>query len=284
MNFSMYAKFANRLKKNGIEETASYAKALGFTSVELFEFIGRDWEPCVHDEQEAKHITEVLAANGLSVACYSIAVNLLQEGMTPDTVTPMERELMHYADMAAAVGSPFLHHTLLLGVDSGVITMETALQSIVPVAVRVAKYAHALGVSCIYEDQGQYFNGVEGFGAFYRAVKAQCPYVGVCGDIGNTLFVDEDPARFFRAFASEMRHIHIKDYIKCAPDDAGAAVSQGRNWIKETIPGRGCIDFPSCLAALREVGYSGAFALENNHEEDFAYGAAETMKLLQAQF
>ena len=39
-------------------------------------------------------------------------------------------------------------------------------------AAEVADYAKPLGVKCIYEDQGLFANGVDGFGAFYRQMKA----------------------------------------------------------------------------------------------------------------
>ena len=146
--------------------------------------------------------------------------------------------------------------------------------------VRIAKYAAALGIRCLYEDQGLYFNGVDGFGAFYKAVKAQEPSVGICGDIGNTLFVNEDPVAFFREFASEFCHVHLKDYVPCNADDEGANVTQDGSYVKESVIGEGIIDTLSCLDALKSCGYTGAIALENNHAEDFEQGVRTAMELV----
>lgn len=286
MNFSMYAKFSNILLENGIEKAADYTKSLGFSSVEFFEFIGREWQERVPDTEEAKRMRKVLESRGLTVACYSIAVGLYEEGMTPDTVTAAEKKLLQYAERAAALQSPFLHHTLTLGVPVEQLTIEKAKKYIVPAAIRIAKYAHSLGVTCIYEDQGMFFNGVEGFGEFFRAVKAECPYVGVCGDVGNTLFVDERPEEFFRAYAHEIKHVHIKDYVMqdVQGEGAGWSVTRGGKWLKETIIGEGCINQAACLAELRRVGYSGAFAMENNHEQDFVLGTRCGMDLVEKEF
>lgn len=286
MNFSMYTNFYKTVQAHGIEYAADYARELGFSSVEFFEFAREGWKETVPNLETALRMKKVLDEKGLPVACYSVAVNLYEEGMTPDTVTVAEKLLMHYAEMAAALGSPFLHHTLLLGLPrTPALPFETALSLIVPVAVRVARYAHSLGVTCIYEDQGEYFNGVKDFGAFFRAVKAECPWVGVCGDVGNVLFADGSPAAFFRAFAKEILHVHIKDYVNARePDeDGGWDASMAGLCLKECVVGTGIVDVPTCLSILREEGYRGAFALENNHQSDFAEGCRIAMELIDSR-
>lgn len=284
MNFTMYAKFNNRVREYGIEETADYARSLGFSSVEFIDCARKNWEMLVPDRKTAEHFKKVLASRSLSVACYSVVANLYEAGMTPDTVTETERYLMHYAEMAAALGAPYLHHTLLLGQKrTPDLPLEKMVSLIVPVAARVARYAHSLGVTCIYEDQGEYFNGVADFGAFFRAIKAECPWVGVCGDVGNVLFVDTSPAAFFRAFAPDILHVHIKDYVNAREADGtpGWADSVGGVWLKECVVGEGVVDVPTCLSILREVGYRGAIAMENNHESDFVEGTETAMQLVK---
>ena len=284
MNFTMYAKFHKRVREHGIEEAADYAHSLGFSSVEFIDCARADWEMLVPDKRTAEHFREVLAARSLSVACYSVVANLYEVGMTPDTVTETERLLKHYAQMAAALGAPYLHHTLLLGQKrTPELPLEQALDLILPAVARVARYAHALGVTCIYEDQGEYFNGVSDFGCFFRAIKEECPWVGVCGDVGNVLFVDASPAAFFRAFAPDILHLHVKDYVSArAPlSETGWDVSKGGVWLKECVVGEGVVDVPTCLSILKETGYRGAVALENNHEEDFAEGCRSAMRLVE---
>ncbi len=285
MNFSMYSKFYNILLQEGIEAAADAASEIGFSSVEFFDFVHPSRVDCIASVADAKRMRGVLESRGLTTACYSVAVGLYEEGMTLDTVTSGEKKLMQYAEYAAALGCPYLHHTLTIDVER-FLTEETALKYIVPAAIRVAKYAQSLGVTCIYEDQGPFFNGVEGFGKFFYAVKAECPWVGVCGDVGNTLFVDENPEAFFRAYAHEIKHVHVKDYIRKEErgEGAGWSPSRGGKWLKETVVGQGVIDLSACLAELRRVGYRGAFALENSHEEDYALGVKRAMEQINQKF
>ncbi len=282
MDYAMYAKFSRMVRDRGIESTADYAKSLGFTSVEFFDFVGPNWQEVVPSLEDAKRYRAVLKERGLHVACYSVAVGLYDPSAPNGIDAHAEQKLMQYVDRAVALGSPFLHHTITLGVEGMPIPYKKMLATVLPAVVRVAKYAASCGIACLYEDQGLYFNGVEGFKGFFEAVRAEEPSVGICGDIGNVLFVDESPVDFFRAFAHEFRHVHIKDYVPCKKEDAGSAVTKGGLYIKEAIIGRGMIDTVSCLQILKEVGYAGAIAFENNHEEDFAMGVQIGMELVDS--
>jgi len=286
MDISMYARFSSIIGTNGSDAACATAKRLGFTSVEHLEIHAKGYEPVLRSSDDAYALKESIVRHGLSISCYSVAINLWESGMTPDTVTEAERSLMRHAELARAVGSPFLHHTLMLGVKKDALSLSDAVSLIAPVAIRVARYARSLGITCLYENQGMFFNGVDGFRAFYSAVKSECPEVGVCGDIGNVLFVDESPTDFFEAFASEMRHVHIKDYVKAERRGAGRCwdESKGGIWLKDSVIGHGCIEIKSCLEALKKVGYRGAFSLENGHEEDFEYGVREGIDLLKGSF
>ena len=56
-----------------------------------------------------------------------------------------------------------------------------AIDAAVAAAERIANHAEKFGITCIYEDQGYYVNGVEGVGVFYREIKKHCKNVGVWG-------------------------------------------------------------------------------------------------------
>ena len=287
MNFTMYTNFTGNVKSEGIERAAEIAKSLGFSSVEFIELVKSTWVPCVNNAEEAKKMKQVLDQHGLPVACFSVGATLYVPGMTPETVTDVEKAMYHYAEIAAALGSPILHHTLIMNdVRASDLPFSEALRLIVPVAVRIAKYAYSLGVRCIYEPQGPFFNGTEGFGELYRAVKAQCPWVGVCGDVGNMLFADTSPVDFFRTFAKDALHVHIKDYTTCeiTPDAPDWSISRGGKAYKDCLVGTGCIDLDTCLSLLRDAEYKGAFAFENGPIEEYAEGVRAGQALIRKHF
>lgn len=80
------------------------------------------------------------------------------------------------------------------------------------------------------------------------------PRIGMCLDIGHDVRNGKDPVADLRKYHSRIFDIHIKDVT--APTKAGYSLEIGR----------GVIDFPAFVRALRDVGYSGVCSLE--HEKD----------------
>ena len=253
MKHTFYFGFMQELLAKGAAEAARTAKAFGFDSVEVLEGAGKGYPRIALAEAPA--MREAMAAEGVSVACYSVGATLYGS----DAV---EECLMRHIEVAAALGSPLLHHTLIFSTREAGPSFEEALADLVERAVRIAEYAARFGLTVIYEDQGFYFNGIENFGKFYRAVKSRCANVGVCADFGNILYADEAPVPFIRAYASEIRHVHVKDYLFAEAWAEGWQRTAAGHGLKAGVFGEGVVDIPACLAALREAGYDGALAYE----------------------
>ena len=192
MEFAMYAGFSDVLKEKGAAVAAERAAELQVTAVEMFEFAGAGYPSVIPGRESARKVRAALKARGLHVCCWSAYADLY-------TDAEAEASLCRQAELASEIGSPFLHHTLLpwLELGEGSPAFEEAVEKAVDAAARIAKYAEPLGITCIYEDQGMYINGVENFGIFLREMKNRCKNVGVCGDMGNIFFVDEKPEDFF---------------------------------------------------------------------------------------
>ena len=92
--------------------------------------------------------------------------------------------------------------------------------------------------------------------------------LGVCLDTGHWTFgTGEDPADAVRELGARIWHVHFKD-----ADPTVMAESRALGWhgLESTGHGvfcelgRGCVDFPGVLAALREVGYDGWIVVEQD--------------------
>ena len=280
MQFTMYSRFNPILAKLGAQATADYAANLGFSSVEVLEVTSTGHPSVIPDRETAKTVRQALAERGLTVACYSVGTCIYR---SPEA----EESLKYQAEIAAELGSPFLHHTLLpwLKKTADLPSFDEALEITADAAARVAKHAAPLGITCLYEDQGLYANGVTGFGTFYREIKNRAQNVGVCGDVGNVLFVDESPVPFFREFIGEIRHVHIKDYLyktntTSSPGMYWLETGHG-NWVRDTMIGHGDLDIAGCMNILKEAGYNGALAFENEHPEPYEAGVKQGMDYLK---
>ena len=255
MNFTNYAQFHEDLKSRGIEYAAEHTLEMGFDSVE---FLGLS-----KAAKEASKTAELLSSLGLSVSCFSEGINLIDT--TKRTRAEHEEHLFRCADAAAELGSPFLHHTLVLplALPTNAPALADIFESIVNSAEKVANYCESLGLVCLYEPQGMYFNGT-GLEIFYDEMKKRCGNIGICGDVGNSLFVDHSPSLVFDRFASDIKHVHLKDYyVTDAPREGVKNYKTlGGKYLSDLELGAGAVDIPYCMKKLKEVGYAGAYSFE----------------------
>lgn len=261
MKFCFYSGFNHMWQTEGLENTARYVAENGCSAVEILQLNADGWYKGVETPKQAAETKKVLSTYGLSVACYSVAANLLDDGV--------ESFIMQQAELAAELGAPFLHHTLIdtLVLPPDAPTFDEVFEKVLDSATRIAKYCEKLGITCLYEEQGMYFNGVKNFGKFFKAIKKRCNNVGVCGDFGNILFADEKATKFFRKFRKDILHVHLKDYvlskdISAEPNPEFWLKSKGGKYVKDVPLGEGVTDCKKCFDILRKVNYQGYFSLE----------------------
>jgi sugar phosphate isomerase/epimerase len=82
------------------------------------------------------------------------------------------------------------------------------------------------------------------------------PRIGMCLDLGHDVRNGKDPVADLKKYHTRVFDIHLKDVT--GTTKAGYSVEVGR----------GLIDFPAFVNALREVGYSGSVSLE--HERNMS--------------
>ena len=281
MRYTNYFVFKKDLDANGIEYAARHSKELGFDSVEFLDFYSPD-QPILPEMIDIDEAKRVLCDYGLEVSCFSVGINLLELGPKKSVDV-----LKKYSDTAARLGSPFLHHTLVfpLTLPEDAPSYDDILDGIVETASAVASYCSKLNVTCIYEPQGMYFNGVAGLTPLLTEMKKRATNVGVCGDVGNCLYVDDDPVAVFEAFAPDILHVHMKDYTVRAEkgDNPTTKPSRSGRWLTISEIGAGDIDLVGAMRALKSVDYDGAFALEVKGDDDFMRRSIEYLKSVHCQ-
>ena len=261
MKFCFYSGFNRMLQTDGLENTAQKLAESGYSAVEFLQIPIDEWYRGVETPEQASQARKILSKYGLSTACYSVAANLLDENA--------EKFVIRQAELAAELHSPYLHHTLIdtLVLPPDAPAYDEVFEKILDSATRIAKYCEKLGITCLYEEQGMYFNGVEQFGRFFRAIKARQSNVGVCGDFGNILFADESATNFFKAFQKDILHVHLKDYVLCKDISAELIPeawlkTKGGKYVKDVPLGKGVTDYKKCLKILKKANYQGVFSLE----------------------
>ena len=237
-------------------QAVDYAKSCGIAAIEPY----CDREFNLPDVEAARRLADYAGKQGIAICCFSMAVNVA----AADNAAEIER-LKRYADVAAALGSPFLHHTLMpnLTHDFDRVPFSTFLSRAVQSVREVFDYAEQVGVKCVFEDQGFIFNGCERFDRFLDAVDRE---IGIVADLGNILFVGERPEAFVGRFAPYIDHVHVKDYIyqagRGAKPDAYWLTTRDGDYLRDTIMGHGIVNFEQVFRILLQAGYQGMYSLE----------------------
>lgn len=100
----------------------------------------------------------------------------------------------------------------------------------------------------------------------WNHIKDMDPRMGICIDIGHTTRDGANPAMDVERYSKRIFDIHIKDVDKAAKEGATVEI------------GRGVIDIPSFIAALRKIKYNGKCSLEFEKDmKDPLAGIAESL-------
>ena len=258
---SLFAGFSDLVKEHGIDYAADLAKKCGFTGVEFF--INADSRSKLPSPKDGAEYKRALDARNMAVACVSCSGSLVTPALPEFTHDYTVENLCQCVDFASAVGAPLLHHTLYCRIDRPPeFKYVDAYDAVIEGAQTVAKYAKKKGVKIIYEPQGWFFNGQYGFMKFYREMKSRTDNVGVCFDVGNTYWVDEEPYDLLDCLKNDIVHVHFKDYVLDG-EDCGRRTFAGRP-IKQVPIGKGQIDIRRIAKALKKFGYDGFFSVEDS--------------------
>ena len=257
---SIFAGFTELINEIGPKEAARQVKDCGFDAAELiYNAQVHGNIPSVNQANEYKNIFE---SEGLSISCVSCCATIVKEDSPGEVNQEVVNRLCECVDFAHAVGSPLLHHTLYFSIANSVnAKYEDVIEATVRGAKAVADYAKEFGITIRYEPQGRIFNGTNGFISFYRAIHKISDNTGVCLDVGNTYWVDEEPYELLEERRRDVKLVHLKDYTLGANDTPYK--TSGGTPIKEVPTGHGIIDFERIIHTLDESGYDGYWSMED---------------------
>ena len=205
---------------------------------------------------EALKVRKIYDEAGISVPCFSVFADVSKTGYKQ-----LLTELMGYTDVAKALGSPFIHHTIVgeIGNPDLVLPYRKELFEMGLKLVRdVYDYAESIGIKAIYEPQGYIFNGIEGFGEFLDKVNRN---VGVVADLGNIYQAGGTALEFVRNFCDRISHVHVKD-VSILPDPECGLKTLTGGYMCAVQCGEGEAEVADCIRLIEDSGYKGYYAIE----------------------
>ena len=261
MKYANYSVFSTDLHTQGINYALEHTEKLGFDAVEWID-VSLTENPRIKGTDEAKEISRKISDKGFDVACYSLLVNL----EAPDQDKTVDGVYRHI-EYAAIMGSPFIHHTVVPGYNYAEATksIDEMISIVADGAEKIAKRCNEYGICCLYEPQGAYFNGVSGLRALLSEMKARGLDVGICGDTGNSMFVDVPPAEIFASFAPDIKHLHVKDYLYS--QDMAKHVARSGRFIHDAKLGLGDAEVEKCLSYVKDHDRFVSFEMSASDDE-----------------
>lgn len=111
----------------------------------------------------------------------------------------------------------------------------------------------------------------------YNKIKMLDSRIGLCIDVGHVQRLGLDPVKNIKKYADRLYDVHLKDVDKSEADG------------KSIEFGRGVLDIPAVLKALKGINYTGVMAMEFEKDSDdvfaglaecvgFVNGALDAMK------
>lgn len=260
MKYANYSVFSTDLHRFGIDFALEHTEKLGFNAIEWID-VSLNENRRIKSTDEAKELSRKISDKGFDTACYSLLVNL-QAPEQDKTVDGVYRHI----EYAAIMGFPFVHHTVVPGYNYSEATksIPEMISLVADGAEKIAKRCNEYGITCLYEPQGAYFNGVDGLRTLLSEMKARGLDVGICGDTGNSMFVDVPPAEIFKAFAKDIKHLHVKDYVYSGEE--ARHVSRSGKFIHDAKLGAGEAEIEKCLSYVKD--HDGFVSFEMSASDD----------------
>jgi inosose dehydratase len=97
--------------------------------------------------------------------------------------------------------------------------------------------------------------------------RAPAPLVKLCWDVGHAVCGGIDPVEFVRAYPERIAYIHLKDVdpeVLAGVRRDGVAFNDAVRRRVFTELGRGMLDVPGLIAALRDIDYTGWLMVEQD--------------------
>lgn len=243
-------------RKLPLPEALATIADLGFEEIDLGALPGVcDHVPYDLTDEAVAEVAATVAASGLTVRSVNGDIGDLNRPAGPERAEHLERLLR----LTAAIGARAL--VLPCGAQSAdPIVDEAADIAAVAAALRdAARRAADHGVE-LWTESLHYFrlcndmrratllhSALQDSAVNDSAVLESAPEVGIVLDASHVVASGGDLRTAVEAFAPLVRHVHLRD---ARPGDIHLSI------------GHGSVDFAGGLAALRDAGYTGHFALE----------------------
>ncbi|MCX7598619.1 MAG: sugar phosphate isomerase/epimerase [Armatimonadetes bacterium] len=226
-----------------------------------------DWNVKGHSNSE---LARMIGDAGLVVSCYISGADLtVPEGPEKSAAIDYLRRRL---DDAAELGARTVLFTT--GVAREGQRRTEARRNVAAGLGQLLPEARARGIVLTIEDFGAPQSPYQTSDECLETCELAGPDLMLTYDTGNMVMGDEDPVTFLYAVADKVVHAHAKDWESLPCEADGLPSRSGRKY-RGTVVGRGVLDYPAIIAALKQIGYRGYLSFEYEGPGDQIQAARE---------
>ena len=256
-------------------ESLEKSRALGADGVQIYAVSG-EMAPEQMTDRKIEALKKALSDNGLQVSalCGDMGGGFVDRAANPEKILRSKRII----DLALALGSRVV--TTHIGVVPGDVHSDT-YQTLQEACNELAAYAGARHAFFAVETGPEPAARLR---SFLDSLDSRGVAVNL--DPANLVMVNgDDPVGAVRTLAPYIVHTHAKDGVIYRRIDAEAFYTGkiGSEGYFEEVPlGKGGVDFPAYLSALKDAGYDGYLTIEREVGADPAADIREAVQFLKA--
>jgi sugar phosphate isomerase/epimerase len=210
---------------------------------------------------------------GIEVSHYTVVANFVQA----DEISFQEEiaRVKKQVDIAHHLGVKLMRHDVAARPipEATIVNFLADLPQLVEACQEVADYAAQYGITTSVENHGYYTQSSDRVQALVHHVNRSNFRTLV--DIGNFMFVDEDPVAAVKKNLPIASAIHLKDfYLRPGNKDCGDSrfKTASGNLLRGAIVGQGDIEMWEVIKAVKQSGFDGYISIEFEGQELCTYG------------
>jgi sugar phosphate isomerase/epimerase len=227
----------------------------------------------VNDPNLTENVRKKADMAGIEISHYTVTANFVQPD-EPSFQAEIAR-LKKQVDIARDLGVRLMRHDVASRPipEATIINFLADLPKLVKACQEVADYAAQFGIVTSVENHGYYMQSSDRVQALVHAVNRSNFRTLV--DIGNFMFVDEDPVAALKKNLPIASSIHLKDFYLRSGNKVtgnGRFRTASGNWLRGAIIGQGDIDMWGAVKAIKQSGYGGYISVEFEGQEPCTFG------------
>jgi sugar phosphate isomerase/epimerase len=219
----------------------------------------------------AAEMAAMVADAGLVTSCYIGGADLTM-GPGPERSAGVD-ELKKLVDDGAEMGAGCILVTT--GVCAPGADRNVGRKNVGAGLAELMPHVKAAGVTLTIEDFGALQSPYQTSDECLETCALAGPDLRMTYDSGNMVLGDQDPVEFLHAVEHLMAHAHAKDWALMGAGEEGGLPSRAGRKYAATVCGRGVIDYPAVIGALKAIGYEGFLSFEYEGGEDGVEAAKE---------